>query len=573
MTLGTLKRRTPNYNLRIPVFDSPGWGRQLERNFDTLDGVLFALSGFGNVQGVWENSIGYEETQRVIDNTDGTLWQCTTDHTSPASGTFADDRAANPSYWTLVNIGISFRGAWLLGAEYLIGDFVFDEGENIVAVATANHTSVNLRIDYAAGKWAFIADLKSTLDTAAASAAAAAASAAEAAGAVSGEIGPAIAGSINKAVPVAADKMAITDSEDTAALKHTTFAQMVAAFKTTYDAAYAPITHSHAQSDVTNLTSDLAAKAPINNPTFTGTVTLPGDPSLALQAATKQYVDGLLAGLGNRTTVRAATVGNVTIATALNNADVIDGITLATNDRVLVKNQSAAAENGIYIVGTTPVRDQNFDSWDEHVGAFVSVQEGSVNADTFFLCTANKGGTLGTTAINWSKFVITGELLAANNLSDVANAATALSNLGGLPAAGGTVSGNLTVSGTTTLTGTTTIGTLAGASGKVTLDGALRDETFTITDGAGFAVDPTNGNVQRVTLGANRTPTAANWADGDSVTLFINDGTAYTITWTTMNVVWEGGTAPTLAATGWTEVNLLRENGYIRGKYIGVYAL
>ncbi len=65
----------------------------------------------------------------------------------------------------------------------------------------------------------------------------------------------------------------------------------------------------------------------------------------------KTYIDGVATELTNRTRVRAATTVNVTIATALNNGDTLDGVTLATNDMVLVKNQSAPAENGIYVVG------------------------------------------------------------------------------------------------------------------------------------------------------------------------------------------------------------------------------
>jgi hypothetical protein len=100
----------------------------------------------------------------------------------------------------------------------------------------------------------------------------------------------------------------------------------------------------------------------------------------------------------------------------------------------------------------------------------------------------------------------------------------------------------------------------------------ITERVFTITDGAGFAIDPTNGDVQKVVLGANRTPTVANWADGDSVTLLIDDGTARTITWTTIGVVWKGGTAPTLATSGFTEVNIYRENGVYRGVHIGDFA-
>jgi hypothetical protein len=98
-------------------------------------------------------------------------------------------------------------------------------------------------------------------------------------------------------------------------------------------------------------------------------------------------------------TVRAATTANIAIATALNNADVLDGVTLATGDLVLVKDQSSAADNGVYEVGATPARASSFAAYDAHPGALISVQEGTANADTLWLCTSNKGGTLGSTAL------------------------------------------------------------------------------------------------------------------------------------------------------------------------------
>lgn len=188
-------------------------------------------------------------------------------------------------------------------------------------------------------------------------------------------------------------------------------------------------TGSQAQSTITNLTTDLAAKAPINNPTFTGSVTLPGDPSSNLQAATKQYVDGMMAGVAKRARVRVATTGNITISSALNNGDVLDGVTLATGDLVLVKNQTTASQNGVYVVGATPVRAAEFDSWGEFPGSLIGVYEGTVNGDTLWLNTNNDGGTLGSTAIVFTQLRVAGELLAANNLSDVASPATAFDSI------------------------------------------------------------------------------------------------------------------------------------------------
>ena len=137
---------------------------------------------------------------------------------------------------------------------------------------------------------------------------------------------------------------------------------------------------------------------------FSSTVT-GAAPTSAGHLTTKTYVDGLLAGMAKRATVRAATTGNVTIATALNNGDTIDGVTLATNNLVLVKSQTDAEDNGIYVVQASPARDTLFDTYDEHPGAIIHVQEGSANADKLYQCTSNTGGTLNSTEIVWANIV------------------------------------------------------------------------------------------------------------------------------------------------------------------------
>jgi hypothetical protein len=97
------------------------------------------------------------------------------------------------------------------------------------------------------------------------------------------------------------------------------------------------------------------------------------------------------------------------------------------------------------------------------------------------------------------------------------------------------------------------------------------EEVFTVTDGASVALSPTNGSIQTWTLGANRTPTAGTWAAGQSMTLMIDDGTARTVTWTTMGVVWGGGSAPALATTGFTTVVLWKVGSTIYGAIAGNY--
>lgn len=104
------------------------------------------------------------------------------------------------------------------------------------------------------------------------------------------------------------------------------------------------------------------------------------------------------------------------------------------------------------------------------------------------------------------------------------------------------------------------------------ITGTIIEDVYTISDGAAFAIDPSNGSIQTVTLGANRTPTVANWTSGQSVTLRVADGTAYTITWTTIGVVWVGGSAPTLATSGYTIIELWKDGSTYYGALVGTVA-
>jgi hypothetical protein len=162
-------------------------------------------------------------------------------------------------------------------------------------------------------------------------------------------------------------------------------------------------------------------------------LTLNSDPSSALLAVTKLYVDNLAVIVGKRGAVRAATTADIAISTALNNADTLDGVTLATGDLVLVKNQSAPAENGVYVVGVTPARSSEFDTYNEHAGALIVVQEGTAGADTMWLCTSNVGGTLNSTAIAFSQFTTT---IADNSITNAKLGDVATATIKGRTTAG-----------------------------------------------------------------------------------------------------------------------------------------
>ena len=102
---------------------------------------------------------------------------------------------------------------------------------------------------------------------------------------------------------------------------------------------------------------------------------------------------------------------------------------------------------------------------------------------------------------------------------------------------------------------------------NLVFDGAYTEDVFTITDGASVDLDPSNGTIQLWTLGATRTPTATGFANGQSMTLMVDDGSAYTISWP--SVVWVGGSAPVLATTGYTVIELWKVGGVLYGALVG----
>ena len=136
-----------------------------------------------------------------------------------------------------------------------------------------------------------------------------------------------------------------------------------------------------------------------NISTTTGTITT--TPTTSYDLVNKSYVDNIASGL----IVKQACVAGTTVNITLSGLQTIDGISIAASDRVLVKNQTASADNGIYVASASAwTRATDMDSWAEVPSAFTFVQTGTTLADTGWVCTSNAGGTLGTTAITWAQF-------------------------------------------------------------------------------------------------------------------------------------------------------------------------
>jgi hypothetical protein len=223
-----------------------------------------------------------------------------------------------------------------------------------------------------------------------------------------------------------------------------------------------------------------------------GSITGLGSPSNNSDVAIKSYVDNLVTGLKTRIIVRAASTGNISLSSDLQNGDTLDGVTLATDDKVLIKSQSDNTQNGIYkvVASGTASRDPDFDTVDELAGQMIIVKEGSVNADSFHLCTTDSG-TIGSAAITFTQ--VTPSSGGTVTQVGIAQAGSEFT-ISGSPI---TTSGNITLGiGTianTKISGLGTASTKAvgtSADNVVQLDGSAR---LPAVDGSQLTNLPTTG--------------------------------------------------------------------------------
>jgi len=155
-----------------------------------------------------------------------------------------------------------------------------------------------------------------------------------------------------------------------------------------------------------------------NNVNLTGSLTGVPTPVSNTDAANKAYVDSVAQGLDTKASCRVATTSNIT----LSGTQTIDGVAVTAGDRVLVKNQSAASQNGIYVVAVGAwARSTDMDAWAEFPGAFVFVEDGTANDNSGWVCTVAPSGTIGSTSITFEQFSGAGQINAGAGLTKTGN--------------------------------------------------------------------------------------------------------------------------------------------------------
>ena len=228
------------------------------------------------------------------------------------------------------------------------------------------------------------------------------------------------------------------------------------------------------------------------------------DPVSALQLTTKQYVDAVAQGLDPKASCVAATTVNIT----LSGTQTIDGVALIAGDRCLVKNQTAPADNGIYVVSATAwTRSLDMDVWAEVPGAFTFIEQGTTWADTGWVCTSNAGGTIGVTAITWVQFAGVGTYTAGTGLTltgtqfSITNTAVTAGSYGSATQVGTftvNAQGQLTLAGNTTVT--PAVGSITGLGTGVATALAVNTGTagaFVVN--GGVLGTPSSGTVTNLT--------------------------------------------------------------------------
>lgn len=291
--------------------------------------------------------------------------------------------------------------------------------------------------------------------------------------------------------------------------------------------------------------------------------TVQASPSGAYDVVNKTYLDYFATGLSWKQPVLVASTANLPLS-GLGTIDTT--VTVQAGDRVLVKNQSTASENGIYIAASGPwSRSADANTWQELVSAICFVEEGDTQAGTAWYCTAQQGGTLGVTAVNWSNFSVAATYTAGTGLT-LAGSQFSITSTGVVAATYGAAAtvpvfavnaqGQLTsvtntsiaINGNQITSGTIGSSYLSGSYSGITGLGTLGDLTVT---------NPINGSVtgssSTATTATNIAGGAANsipYQSGASTTTFLASGTG--VLQNNGGLAWT--TTPTLTGTNFSGI-------------------
>ena len=255
----------------------------------------------------------------------------------------------------------------------------------------------------------------------------------------------------------------------------------------------------------TNTLAEMAS--PASNVSFNSQkITNLGDPTADADAANKGYVDGVAQGLDVKDSVVATTTANGTLSSAFANGESIDGVTLQTGDRILIKNQSTASQNGIYNVQASgaPSRTTDMGTGSNAAGAFVFVEQGTVNAENGFTCTSDTGSAVvGTNNLTFAQFSGAGQIIAGDGLDKSGNTLSVdLKANGGLVIESTEIAVKLDAS---SITGTLAIGD--GGTGATTATAALT--ALGLSNYAKTLIDDADAAAARTTLGLGSISTQA----------------------------------------------------------------
>jgi hypothetical protein len=263
-----------------------------------------------------------------------------------------------------------------------------------------------------------------------------------------------------------------------------------------------------------------------NIATTTGTIST--SPSANTDIANKYYVDAVAQGLGPKAACAVGTTANIT----LSGLQTIDGYTTLSGDRVLVKNQSSSQFNGIYVASTsTWTRAVDMDVWSEVSGAYTVILNGG-QANTGYVCTASKTGTIDVTAMPWVQFSGTGTYFAGTGLTLSSNTFS-ITNTGVTAASVGSASKTLTATvnaqGQLTALADTNIAIAATQITSGTIDTARISGSYTGITGVGTLTAGTwNASTIGVAYGGTGATTLTGYVKGSGTSAFTASATVPT---------------------------------------------